>query len=295
MAYTIDPERLKLVRKLRGLTQEGLAQKARVNKQTVYRLERQRKPIRRGNLERLAETLGVEPGVLTGEKPIPSDIVQASAAPDEIAYQLNVRVDAPVRNAFELVARRYRVSTTKIAQLAPLLFVIAAEASLKERRERLKQLADKFDCLVEEASGLGFIFYDLDNGIEAEQESIERHDIFGEERTSSDDKHNPFAYYIEALAKGNADISISALSPISTEYRVCRSEAAELAEGDEQIADWLLNGQIPIHRMPRGLTTAGRREWMVQNKVSVSKVPEEVPDGYPGDEHEKILDLLEDL
>ena len=132
----LDPERVRKLRDRLSLSQEGLAKRAdNLNKQTIYRLEKRRSPVRKGTLGRLAQALGVDPEVLTGEKPIPSDASQPSASEDEASYQLNVRVDAAVRNAFELVARRYKISVPKIAQLAPLLFVIIAEQSLKHRRK----------------------------------------------------------------------------------------------------------------------------------------------------------------
>ena len=186
MAQVIDAERLKRMRERSGLTQDQLAGKARLNKQTVYRLERENRPIRKRNLERLAQGLAVDPEVLTGEKPIP-DASQSSAPADEIAYQLNVRVDAAVRNAFELAARRYGVSVAKIAQLAPLLFVSIAEASLKHRREKLDEFKAACDRIVELGSVLphfpGSCFYgmeyDQEQSIQDEEASIDSRDLFG--------------------------------------------------------------------------------------------------------------------
>jgi transcriptional regulator with XRE-family HTH domain len=303
MGQTIDPQRLKQLRKSRGLTQKDLAQKARLNEQTVYRLERERKPVRVGNLERLSEALRVEAGVLTGEKPIPSDVSQAATSLDEAAYQLNVRVDAPIRNAFELVARRYRVSVSKIAQLAPLLFVVVAEASLKHRRKKLEELEAALghisDTLDTDFPHLPVsLFYatdDHEQGIRAEQASINRGDIFGQDRfdpygetrSYDNDVFNPFFAYLKALTAASDEITINALGRTSTEYRVCRSEAAALAEGDTEVADWLLNGEVPVHQMPRGKTAAESVEWMRQHKISVHKLVEERPEEH----RPSILDI----
>ena len=71
---TIDPERLKQVRNARRLTQDALGERARLDKQTIYRLEKSQRPIRKGNLSRLAGALGVGPGVLTGQEPVPDEI-----------------------------------------------------------------------------------------------------------------------------------------------------------------------------------------------------------------------------
>jgi transcriptional regulator with XRE-family HTH domain len=307
MAQVIDAERLKWMRKRRRLTQDELAGKARLNKQTVYRLERENRPIRKRNLEGLAQGLAVDPEVLTGEKPIPLDVSEPSAPADEIAYQLNVRVDAPIRNAFELVARQYRVSVPKIAQLAPLLFVIIAEASLKHHGKKLDELEAALDRVAEAESDfphlVGLQTGDQERGIQAERASIKNRDLFGQERFDpygvsqflDEGEDNPFAAYLKALTAGRDDITVSALGPTSTEYRVCRTAAAELAGGDEEVADWLLKGEVPIHRMPRGLKTVAERvEWIGLNKISIHKVTEQIPEGFPGDlegEHPTAAEL----
>lgn len=306
MAQVIDPERLKQARKLRGLTQGELARRARknqtpLNKQTVYRLERPlgkgRAAVRRETIERLARALDFEPEVLTGEKPIPLDASELSAPVDEAAYQLKVRVDAPNRNAFELVARRYRVSVSKIAQIAPLLFVIIAEANLNHRRKKLDEFEDALARVAEAKQDFPHLQLQTDEqekGIRAERASIKNRDLFGREKFDpygvsqflEEGEDNPFAAYLKALAltAGRDDTTVRAFGPTSTDYRVCRSEAIDLADGDEQLAQWLLNGEVPIHRMPRGLKTIDERiEWMRQNKISVRKVPEEIPTEFPGD------------
>jgi transcriptional regulator with XRE-family HTH domain len=293
---------------LRRLSQEGLAKLAGLNKQTIYRLEKGSNPIpvRKRNLDRLARPLGVDPEVVTGEKPIPSDASQPSASEDGAAYQLNVRVDAAVRNAFELVARRYRISVPKIAQLAPLLFVIIAEGSLKHRRKKLDELEAALgrlyefeDIRAELRSKFPYIPFpnidwdDQDTAIKAEKASIESRDLFGEQR-EDDSQGDAFADYLKAQTAGDDDITIDALGPTSTEYRVCHSVATKLAGGDRDLAEWLLNGEVPLHRMPK--REEHPIEWMRQNKISVHKLPEEVIERFPEEpELRHISDLLLDL
>jgi hypothetical protein len=103
---------------------------------------------------------------------------------------------------------------------------------------------------------------------------------------------NPFAAYLKALTARSDDITVSALGPTSTQYRVCRAAATELAGGDEHVADWLLKGEVPIHRMPRGLKSVAERvEWMSQNKISIHKVTEQIAEGFPGDLEPIKIDL----
>lgn len=207
-------ERLKQIRDLHRLSRKRLAEKARgVSERTITRLETgEISSPRQGTIDRLAralEALEIDPRMLTGERPIPHEQLRRPGVPP--VSQFNVRVNAAIRNAYELAARRYGVSTTKIAQLAPLLFVIVAEESLKYRREKLAELEfvlDRRDELESELSYLPTPFsaanpYDL---LSAEERSIERRDLFGKRLADicgSDwfEAHdNPFEAYLRAKA-----------------------------------------------------------------------------------------------
>ncbi len=291
MVQTVDPERLRQVRIMRRLSREALATKAKLTAKTISRLEKgdEAKPIRQANLERLAKALDFAVGVLTGEEPMPSVAGHLGSAAEEAAYQLNVRVDGAVRNAFELAARRYGVSVSKIATLAPLLFVILAEASLKHRSKNVAECQNKYDEYLEAKSQIPYHIpvYELGSEIGAEEHSIRINDIFGRTlwNTAPDnwDRNNPFATYLQALTAGRDNIiKIGAIGPKSTDYRVCRLEAVGLA-GDE-FAEALLDGEVPIHRMTREVESGAvteRIEWMRQHKTSVVKVAEEPPHDVP--------------
>jgi transcriptional regulator with XRE-family HTH domain len=295
MGKVIPPQRLKQLRELRRLSQDQLAKKAGLTKQTIYRLERkgERRPIRDTNLDKLARALDFDVEVVIGELLIPSEASQANPVRDETTYRLNLRVDPPVRNAYELVARQYGVPPSKIGQLAPLLFVIVAEASLKYRRKKLNDLEASLDRAAEREKDFPhwpLSFFEMDDqkkAIQTEEASIDSHDLFGKKRFDpfgetqvyDEGEFNPFVAYLKALTASSDEISISDLGPTSTEYRVCSSVAIELAERNEEVAGWLLNGEVPIHRMPRDLKTVAERiKWMEQNKITVSKVPEEPAD-----------------
>src|SRR6516165_3221049 len=190
MGKVIPPQRLKQLRELRGLSQDQLAKKAGLTKQTIYRLERkgERRPIRDGNLDRVARALDFDLEVVIGEVPIPSETTPTNPVRDETAYRLNVRVDASIRNAYELVARRYGVTPSKIAQLAPLLFNVVAEGSLKRRRQRLNDLEARLnraaDCEEDFPHWPLSLFEmgDQKEAIRTEEASINSRDLFGKER-----------------------------------------------------------------------------------------------------------------
>jgi transcriptional regulator with XRE-family HTH domain len=296
----IDPERLRQVRGIRRLTRDELAAEAApLNAKTIYRLERGKRPIRPATLDRLARALKVDPAVLTGEVPIPVEMGQAPAPRDEASYQLNVRVQPAVRNAYELAARRYGVSVQKIAQLAPLFFVVLAEASLKNRRKHVQECWTKYEeyCDAKSKIPCPIPVYELGQEIREEKYSIRDKDIFGE--NLSDYSENPFESYMQALGEryGDGEVTVNSIGPTSTDYVVCRSEAVALA--GEECADWLLRGEVPIHRVPRGLEREKRIEWIrdPENRISARKIEEEDPEEriLPAPIAGLVLDLDFDL
>lgn len=142
MSQIIDQTRLKALRADRGLSQAQLARKAKLNKQTMYRIEAgEHRHVRSRTVENIAKALAVDPKVLTGELPMPeSDAKATQPTPDTGDYVINVPVDGAIRNAFTLAALRYRMPIARIVELAPYLFVVAAEASLERRKKILKLL-----------------------------------------------------------------------------------------------------------------------------------------------------------
>jgi transcriptional regulator with XRE-family HTH domain len=285
-------KRLKQWRESCGLTQAELARKARgVSARTISRLENgEVSAPRRGTIERIEKALDVDPGDLTGEKPIPENLGRPNGSADQAAYQINVRVGPVARNAFSLAALRYGIPVSSIVELAPLLFVIAAEGSLKRRHGRLAELKDAFGRV----SGLRQNFphlpfwiaetFEQNEPIEAEAKSIRVRDLFGEtipdyvfdayqardEKRYDEDRENPFVTYLRDSVGDAGDIQIDAVGPNETDYAVCRSEVLELVGGDEtlaeKLADNLWSGRVLIHQMPRELLNADavakRVEWV---------------------------------
>lgn len=295
MNQIVDPNRLK---HLRGkLSQDELAKKAGINKQTVYRLEREKRPIRPGTLARLSRALDVEPDVLTGEKPLPNTGQTLGEPADDSTYYVKAPLDASTRNAFSLAALRYKVSVSRIVELAPLLFVLAAEGSLKQRRESVEELEsalDSISCLNSKFPHLpAHITYarsDAEEAIQAEKASIAACDIFAEampndiywdDETFDSEKENPFARYLKSLSASTDGVAnLDGLnSRYLTSYEVCRDQALKLAGDDENLADEILNGFAVIHKIPRELlkedATAARVEWIRSTLAPILKAREE--------------------
>ena len=134
----IDPDRLRSLRKKNRLTRLELEKKCGINKRTIQRLESKSESQRcqksqEHTVNSLAKALGVEAGVLTGELPLPES--GKAHASDSERVQIGAQVAPKVRLAYDLIKRRYGVSTTEIINMAPLFFALLAEGSLAWRRE----------------------------------------------------------------------------------------------------------------------------------------------------------------
>ena len=72
----IDPDRLIQLRAARGLSRQRLAKSSHVSARQIARLEVAEEPVdvRATTMSRLAATLDVEPAVLAGEPPVPTDL-----------------------------------------------------------------------------------------------------------------------------------------------------------------------------------------------------------------------------
>lgn len=312
MNQIVDPKRLKHLRHMRGdLSQAALAKKAGVNKQTVYRLEKERRPINQKTLVRLSSALEVDPDVLTGVKSLPTTDQPLGEPADDSTYQLKAPLDASKRNAFSLAALRYKVSVSRIVELAPFLFVLAAEGSLNQRREKVGELENALDSIADLKSKFphlpAHITYargDAEEAIQAEKTSIAACDIYAEaipnniywdDENFDSEQDNPFARYLKELsASTEGAANLDGLNSRSfTSYEVCRDQAITLAGGDESLADEIVNGFVVIHKIPRELlkedATAARVEWIRSTIAPILKAREDFQKLSPEDQLKSLF------
>ena len=192
----IDPARLSGLRKKNNLTRRELEKKSGINRRTIQRLESESESQRcqksqEHTVNSLAKALGVEAGVLTGELPLPES--GKAHASDSERVQIGAQVAPKVRLAYDLIKRRYGVSTTEMITMGPLFFALLAEGSLAWRREKLKEV-EETQSRLEQIEGfwrggtLGWIAEGTlhDEGIKAENDSIKKADLFGEHLLSYD-------------------------------------------------------------------------------------------------------------
>lgn len=227
------------------------------------------------SIDRLAEVLGVEAGVLTGELPIPSDPLNSigkTARVDSYGrISIRANVDTLAANTLFLNAKRYKVSIRFQIELAPLLFHIVAQRSLRSRRQALEDYRKARAEFEAKTEGLAPHLYpalhapsvSVEDAIRSEELSIEEEDLFatsdrfiGNTLSEEAEKRNPFAEEIRRLAQNILDIDAEAIfisnfgAGLSAEYQIQhRKEALEIAAGNEEIADAILRGLIGVQRL----------------------------------------------
>jgi hypothetical protein len=209
--------------------------------------------------------LEVEPTVLTGETPLPT--IQTKSEPETPKHQLNVAICTEARNALHLASLRYNISQQQIIELAPVLFSWAAEASLRQRRDKIMQVeraCENVQKLEQDLPHLPVPDSTYTEVIAAERASIDCRDLFAINIQNGDtilegtfsrfsDVDNPFAMFLGSLALEMG--SVATFEECSWDelpvYRICPDEAAYLVGGDEERADDILDGFVSLSEMPK--------------------------------------------
>lgn len=266
---TINKHNLRRLRHERHWTLDALAEHSGVNRGTINRIETGRRvDCRRVTVQRLAAALKTDMETLLGED-LPS-----STRVEEISSksQMNIRMANDARNAFSLVSLRYGVKASHIMHLAPLLFLWAAEESLRRRRDKLEAVADQLDAIDKQSS-----FKHLNGNItknwrgeevmDEERRSIAKRDIFGLlidgealKPNYEESEHNPMAQFLRELCDSlNGLAEFEYWSPYWDRpgYTLGRDEALQLAGGDEDAAGHVIDGNVGLHDLPKDVREEG--------------------------------------
>ena len=310
----IDPKRLSHLRKEKGWPRPQLSGRSGITVRTIQRLENESQRCQKSQehtVNSLAKALGVEPGVLTGELPLP----KFDKAPDPKPVQVGAQVAPKVRLAYDLIKRRYGVSATEVINMAPLFFALLAEGSLAWRREKIEEVEEEKSRL-EQIEGfwrggtLGWIAERTshDEGIKAENDSIKKADLFGEHLLSYDtytehfntynyffypSTDNPFASYLRKL-KAKLDITdddkvkvseekdgdlVFGSSPLKfPDYDICCDELDSIANGSTNAKRALTTGYARLSEIPEELMAEDsdekRAEWLEDRLPDIFKEKE---------------------
>ena len=293
----IDSDRLRALRKRQKLSRPDLKRASGITARTIQRLENEpdkSKSTREDTVMRLAEALDVEPGVLTGELPLPEPDQPPASEPDPV--RIGAQIPPKARLAYDLIKRRYGVNATDVITMAPLFFALLAEGSLKWRQVKSDAAWDAFVGL-EAIEGYwrgsyGSAYSTMESGAATEDESIRNSDLFGEKLLESspgtliDDGffdpsiENPFATY---LRKIGADLGIPGVVDVDggeldfgsefkfPYYGVCDDELDKIANGSpigRIVLEW---GLLRLSEIPEELMAQekgeDRQNWL-EDKAS---------------------------
>ena len=95
---------------------------------------------------------------------------------------MKLRIGSAARNALTLVALRYKIKREHVIEIAPLLFFIAAEQSLRVRQEKITGMVASARALLALYDGIPHLpsYWPVDEGVvSSEEESIKARDLFG--------------------------------------------------------------------------------------------------------------------
>ena len=289
---TIHPGALKAARKRQGISQQQLADALKCTKDTVSRWERGAvRRVRPHLRKRLRDTLHVSWEKLT----TPPE--QTDSKGEEIHGHKWIKWAArtETRTALQLVALRFNVKMNEVLELAPLLFLIAAERSLLERRRKLKEIYATYDEMEEKvgrnAAHLGGILVarstSADDQLDKEENSLEKRDVFGRLITYefwTEGDEGPFVHFIRDLAKGVPEDALASIDSFDGDmigsYQIADStlrECTGISENDEQgekLLDCIRQGSIDLtecRRAKRDRDEADYRQWLLEELKRVNE------------------------
>ena len=276
------PDRLRELRKAKNLSRKRLNELSKVSVRTIQRLEdpAQGNATPRGTtVERLAKALQIDPGVLTGELPLPQ--AGNAPAPEPRRIQIGAEIAPKAKLAYDLIKRRYGVSATEIINMAPLFFTFLAELSLARRREKLEEAREAIGRLDRMEDEVGYSIFGMativaSNADMVEENSIAKADLFGEHLLSSDDAgmsvpmdpfdpatSNPFADYLHHLANDldsrsvvdtkKTDLSYGSPYGKFPDYDICDEELDRMTNGSPDARRALEIGRVRLSEIPEDL------------------------------------------
>jgi transcriptional regulator with XRE-family HTH domain len=218
IAMTINGETLKAWRKRRGLSQQALADRAKLSKRHINRIEAgqaDHRQVRGSTVERLARALKVEAEALG--LPIDDDN-DPHGLLGGIGYRaINLPLGPETHLNFDLIKLHYGVSMEELVEAAPWMFALLAESSLAERRRRIAEaraaFANAMNHVPRHLAASAAEWPDFHEVHEAEIRSISERDIFGtgivEGSEITPDHVDPFLEFAKKMARASGSDVVS--------------------------------------------------------------------------------------
>lgn len=292
------------MRERKGWSQQELAKRSKVNARTILNIETSEDnevAVQNKTASGLCEALGERPEVLAGKAPLPKE-----GKP----YDLHVQLNPQVRLNYDLVRKRYGVDILDIVNVAPLLFVAAAEESLQRQQGQVDKEADEYGKLAQ-------LWYQIPNlsktfghpevpwipeGYSTEEYFAERRhavaikDLFEvylhDDNQPPWEQPNPFADYLYEVSQRPAlknTIQVAeeddlyqrywySFSDCIPDYTICMDILKEITLGSSDAARALRQGVVSISEIPEELwepRRAGERVAWLEDKYRDSKAKED--------------------
>ena len=279
----INPETLGYYRKRCGLSQEELGEKSRISKKSISRIESgEMKEPRARTIKLLAEALNIAEDTLS--RPPDKSPEQAADASEYFYRKLTTHLSPEANLAFNFVEERYGVKSEDLIEMAPLSFLLLAEASLNWRRARNIDVKNAFDRLRHPYLEFTFALEDTEQFVGFDDSSIEEADIFGKmlqkELKSLGGNftcYNPFIEYLKRASTKHApslvEIKPSDTSQTVPSYMIRTAKIEELTGGDDRARYALARGYARKGDIPAELLgdedRDKRTDWLAK------RVPEE--------------------
>ncbi len=269
----IDPKKLNAIRTAKGLTFKEMKKRSGLSLRNLKKLESEKegkdvKPNKR-TIDGLCKALGVEPGHLSGELDLPPEVYK-KAEGEPTRRSVSLRFGR--KQELELIQRVYRVSAEQVMNMAPFLFVLMAEGSLKWRREMVQDIYDTLHKY-KNANHLSFAHTrnnwgaDFHMFLDFEDDSISSRDIFGESLQDNEIVHgvdtsfrtengNPFSDYLCKLAKEISEDFLEVYSRYGDElpsYELLRGEMEKVCRGNHLCREAIRWGDFSIKDIPEDL------------------------------------------
>ena len=283
----LEPAVAKLVENIstlcewRNWSRDQLSREAHIHKSTLYRIEKGQQRPNGHTVDSVAKALGVTAKELWG------DVAQldTSIGPGRQNFSRRMAIRNQTMNALAMTALRYRTPPATILEAAPLLFCLAAEASLRKRSERLSDVLTKIEDVGNASKDFPHIprsgFFHWYEAFDVESASIAKRDLFArhvenaeihedDDGSYESDEQNPFVQYLKDwAAELDAGIEISSW-PFwaGPDYVVGRDQALAFVGGNEAAAQAIMLGTAPVNLMNRDLGTNAtpetRADWAIK-------------------------------
>ncbi|MET4129928.1 helix-turn-helix transcriptional regulator [Roseovarius sp. MBR-6] len=266
---TINSETLVKLRRRSGFSQQDLADRAKISKRTIARLEAGEAETgnRVHTIRNLARALKVDAEVLSAP-PSDDDINELGGGMQRVM----TFVTSGTSLDFQMIQDRYGVSVDELVAAAPWMFTLLAEMSMLDRREKLSAARSNLTRLREGmASHLGKDgdpFGEVSARLDAEEASVVADDVLGKMLRDVEEwpevEDHPFTAFLAEQAEklksptvDAAELETQLLEPLPV-WRIHLAWLNDLSGGDPVAAYALHSGLVRVSDIPNELREDAR-------------------------------------